>query len=257
MNVHNCLDLSGKVAVITGSSRGIGRVIALRMADAGAKVVINCVSSMEQAEQVVQEVAQLGSEAVAVRADVGNRTEAERLVAESIAAFGKVDILVSNAGLIINKPFVEHTDEEWSSCMHSMLDASFYLARAVVPHMVERGSGRILAQNSVITERFDFGGAKMAACAAAKAGTFAMLRSLANEVAGTGVTVNAVAPGVVKTEMADKFDADALGAIEEMIPMGRMGRPDDIASAMLFLASDLASYITGQTLRVNGGLSMV
>lgn len=256
MEVTNQLDMTDKAVVVTGSSRGLGRVIALRMASAGADVVVNYMSSAEAAEKVADEVRAFGVKAAVVQADVGNRADAVRLVAESIAALGKIDVLVSNAGLIIDKPFLEHTDEDWNSCVHAMLNASFYLAQAVLPHMLKRGSGRILTQNSIITEKFDFGGAKMAACAAAKAGTFAMYRSLASEIADTGITVNAVAPAIVATEMTKEFDQGVLEEACKLIPMGRFGEPDEIASAMLFLASDLAGYITGQTLRVNGGMHM-
>lgn len=250
------MSLADKVAIVTGSSRGIGKAIALRFAREGAKLVINCRSSVEKAEAVAHEIRVAGSESIVVPADVGDRVNADHLVESTIKTFGQIDILASNAGIIIDRPFVESTDEDWYAAMHSNLDPFFYLVRACLPHMVKRRSGRVLATGSVIAEKYDFGPNKMAVCTAAKAGLISMLRAIAVEVAPLGVTVNAVSPGYIATEMFASIDAAGAEAALKMIPMGRYGAPSDIANAMVFLASDEAAYITGQTIRVNGGMSM-
>jgi NAD(P)-dependent dehydrogenase (short-subunit alcohol dehydrogenase family) len=250
------MSLAGKVAIVTGSSRGIGKAIALRFAREGAKLVINCRSSVPEAEAVAHEIRVAGSESIVVPVDVGERANADRLVSSTIKAFGRIDVLVSNAGIIIDRPFIESTDEDWRAAMHSNLDPSFYLVRACLPYMMKQRSGRVLATGSVIAEKYDFGPNKMAVCTAAKAGLLNMLRAVAVEVAPFGITVNAVSPGYIATEMFATIDAAGAEAALKMIPMGRYGAPSDIANAMAFLASDQAAYITGQTIRVNGGMSM-
>ena len=248
--------LKGKVAIVTGSSRGIGKAIALRLAREGAAVVVNCRTTLEKAKAVAGEIEAMGGRALVVRADVGVSKQADRLIERAIERFGRLDILVANAGIIIDKAFETNTDEDWERAMHSILDATFYLARAAVPPMRKRRAGRILATGSIIAERYEFGGNKMAVCTAAKAGMLAMLRALAAETATDGITVNAVSPGYIATEMFATIDAKGLAAAKKLIPMRRFGTPEDIAAAMAFLASDEASYITGHTLRVNGGMAM-
>ncbi len=248
--------LKDKSAIVTGSSRGIGRAVALRFARDGAKVVVNCVADTDKAEAVAKEIHKLGGEPLVVQADVSKRNEAERLVSSAIGAFGKLDILVSNAGIIIDKPFVESTDEDWARSIGINLTGFFNVTRAALPHMIGRRSGRIIATGSCITEVADFGGNKYSVCTASKGGITMMLRPIAAEVAPFGITVNAVSPGYIATEMLGEIDAAGLEAALRLVPMRRYGKPDEIAAAMAFLASDDAAYITGQTLRVNGGLSM-
>lgn len=250
------MTLENKAAIITGSSRGIGRAVALRFARDGAKVVVNCVSTVDKAHAVAEEIRQAGGEAVVVQADVSKRADAERLIAEGIRAFGKVDILVSNAGIVIDKPFVESTDEDWARAIGSNLQGFFNVTRAVLPHMMERKYGRIVITGSCITEIADFGGNKYSVCTASKGGIVAMMHPIAAEVARHGITVNAVSPGYIATEMLGEIDAEGLEAALRLVPMRRYGKPEEIAAAMAFLASDEAAYITGQTLRVNGGMSM-
>ncbi len=250
------MTLRGRSAVVTGSSRGIGRAIALRFAREGAKVVVNCVSNVAKAEAVAEEIRQAGGEAKVIRADVSERKQAEGLVAGAIEAFGKLDILVSNAGIILDKPFVESSDEDWQLSLGINLTGFFNVTRAALPHMIERASGRIIATGSCITEVADFGGNKYSVCTASKGGITMMLRPIAAEVARFGVTVNAVSPGYIATEMLGEIDPAGLEAALRLVPMRRYGKPEEIAAAMAFLASDDAAYITGQTLRVNGGLSM-
>lgn len=248
--------LKDKSAIITGSSRGIGRAIALRFARDGAKVVVNCVANTAKAEAVAEEVRQIGGEAVVVKADVSKRSEAERLVSSSIAKFGKLDILVSNAGIVIDKSFVDSSDEDWSRSIGINLTGFFDVTRAALPHMIQRGTGRIIATGSCITEVADFGGNRYSVCTASKGGITMMLRPIAAEVARFGITVNAVSPGYIATEMLSEIDSTGLEAALRLVPMRRYGKPEEIAAAMAFLASDDAAYITGQTLRVNGGMSM-
>jgi NAD(P)-dependent dehydrogenase (short-subunit alcohol dehydrogenase family) len=248
--------LEGRSAIVTGSSRGIGKAIALRFAAEGASICVNCVSTRDKAEAVAGEIRQAGGEAIVVTADVSRRAEAEKLVAETAKAFGKVDILVSNAGIIIDRPFVESSDEDWTRAIESNLHGFFNVARAVLPHMIERKHGRLIATGSCVTEVADFGGNKYSVCAASKGGITAMMRPIAAEVARHGVTVNAVSPGYIATEMLGEIDAAGLEAALTLVPMRRYGKPEEIAAAMAFLASDDAAYITGQVLRVNGGMSM-
>jgi NAD(P)-dependent dehydrogenase (short-subunit alcohol dehydrogenase family) len=248
--------LEGRSAIVTGSSRGIGKAIALRFAADGAKVCVNCVSTVDQGNSVVDEIRKAGGEAILIRADVSKRGEAEKLVSETAKVFGQVDILVSNAGIIIDRPFVESTDEDWTRAIESNLHGFFNVSRAVLPQMIARKHGRLIATGSCITEIADFGGNQYSVCAASKGGITAMMRPIAAEVARHGVTVNAVSPGYIATEMLGEIDAAGLEAALTLVPMRRYGKPEEIAAAMAFLASDDAAYITGQVIRVNGGMSM-
>jgi len=250
------MDLRGKTAIVTGSSRGIGRAVAQRFARDGAKVTINCVSTVDKAEAVAGDIRKAGGEAIVVAADMSKKADAERLIAETVKAFGHVDILVSNAGIVIDRPFVDSTDDDWTRAIENNLHGFFNVTRAVLPHMIQRKQGRIIATGSCITEVADFGGNCYSVCTASKGGIVAMLKPMAAEVARHGITVNAVSPGYIATEMFGEIDPAGLESTLRIIPMRRYGKPEDIAAAMAFLASDEAGYITGQTLRVNGGMSM-
>jgi NAD(P)-dependent dehydrogenase (short-subunit alcohol dehydrogenase family) len=248
--------LKDRVAIITGSSRGIGKAVALCFAAEGAKVVVNCRSSVDKAEAVAGEIAQGGGAALVVQADVSAKGDAERLRDRALEAFGQIDILVSNAGIVIDRPFVDSSDEDWAAAMGTNLNGFFNVARAVLPHMIERRYGRIIATGSIINEVADFGDNKFSVCAASKGGIISMMRAIAAEVAAQGVTVNSVSPGYIATEMFETLDQAGLEEALKLIPMRRYGKPEEIAAAMAFLASDDAAFITGQTLRVNGGMSM-
>jgi 3-oxoacyl-[acyl-carrier protein] reductase len=250
------MDLGGKVAIITGSSRGIGKAVARRFARDGAKVVVHCRTTIDKARAVAAEIKAGGGVAIVTKGNVGRWRDAQRIVARALEAFGRVDILVSNAGIIIDRPFVDSTEDDWARAMESNLDGFFHMTRAVLPHMIKQRYGRVIATGSCITEIADFGGNKYSVCTAAKGGIAMMLRPIAAEVARLGVTVNSVSPGYIATEMLGEIDKKGLKAALRLVPMGRYGRPEEIAAAMAFLASDEASYITGQTLRVNGGMSM-
>jgi len=248
--------LKGKVAIVTGSSRGIGQAVAERFAGEGAKVVVNYVRNRKAADEVVAAIRADKGEAIAVKADVAKKADAERLIKAAIKAFGRLDILVSNAGIIIDRPFVESTEKDWMTSIETNLHGFFNVCRAALPPMLKQKWGRIIATGSCITEIADFGGNKYSVCTASKGGITAMLRPIAAEVAREGVTVNAVSPGYIATKMLGEIDPAGLEAALRLVPMRRYGKPSEIAAAMAFLASDDAAYITGQVLRVNGGMSM-
>ena len=250
------MKLEDKVAVITGSARGIGKAIAHRFCAEGAKVVVNYRQSSDLAEKVVNDITASGGNATSIQADVAERTQTERLRDEVLKQYGQIDILVSNAGIIIDKPYIESTEDDWNAAMDSNLRGFFNVTQSILPHMMERGYGRVIATASIINEVADFGGNKFAVCTASKGGIVSMMHPIAAEMAGYGITVNAVSPGYIATEMFDTIDAAGLDEALRLVPMRRYGKPEDIAAAMVFLASDDAAYITGQTLRVNGGMSM-
>ena len=250
------MKLSGKVAIVTGSSRGIGKAIAQRFSADGAKVVVNYKSSSDLADTVVSEIYAAQGEAMAVQADVSDRAQTDRLRDESLAAFGQIDILVSNAGIVIDKPYIDSTKEDWDAAMNSNLLGFFNVTQSILPHMIERNFGRVIATGSIINEVADFGGNKYSVCTASKGGIVGMLHPIAAEMARHGITVNSVSPGYIATEMLEEIDSEGLEEALRLVPMRRYGKPEEIAAAMAFLASDDAAYITGQTIRVNGGMSM-
>ena len=250
------MQLKDKTAIVTGSSRGIGKAVAERFAREGARVVVNYVRSRKAADAVVAGIRKAGGEAVAVKADVSKRADAERLIKSAIRAFGRLDIVVSNAGIVIDRPFIESTDEDWIASIENNLHGFFNVCQAALKPMLKQKWGRIIATCSCITEVADFGGNKFSVCTASKGGITAMLRPIAAEVAREGVTVNGVSPGYIATEMLGEIDPAGLEATLGLVPMRRYGKPEEIAAAMAFLASEDAAYITGQVLRVNGGLSM-
>ncbi len=250
------MDLSDKTALITGSSRGIGKAIALRFARDGARVAVTCVQMRDMAEDVANQIRAGGGEAIALQGDVGEKAAAERLVGDAIEAFGHLDILVSNAGIVIDKRFIDTDYDDWRAAIETNLQGFFNMTQAVLPHMIGRGWGRIIATGSCINEVADFGENHFSVCAASKGGIVAMLHPIAAEVARHGITVNAVSPGYTATEMLGEIDEEGREAALSLVPMRRYGKPEEIAAAMAFLASDDAAYITGQTLRVNGGMSM-
>ena len=250
------MQLTDKVAIVTGSSRGIGKAVAERFAREGARVVVNYVRNKKAADAVAAGIRKAGGEAVAVKADVSKRADAERLIKSAVKAFGRLDIVVSNAGIVIDRPFIESTDEDWIASIENNLHGFFNVCQAALKPMLKQKWGRIIATCSCITEVADFGGNKFSVCTASKGGITAMLRPIAAEVAREGVTVNGVSPGYIATEMLGEIDPAGLEATLGLVPMRRYGKPEEIAAAMAFLASEDAAYITGQVLRVNGGLSM-
>ena len=250
------MQLTDKVAIVTGSSRGIGKAVAERFAREGARIVVNYVRNKKAADAVAAGIRKAGGEAIAVKADVSKRADAERLIKSAIKAFGRLDIVVSNAGIVIDRPFIESTDEDWIASIENNLHGFFNVCQAALKPMMKQKWGRIIATGSCITEIADFGGNKFSVCTASKGGITAMLRPIAAEVARSGITVNGVSPGYIATEMLGEIDPAGLEATLGLVPMRRYGKPEEIAAAMAFLASEDAGYITGQVLRVNGGMSM-
>jgi len=250
------MSLNDRVAIITGGSRGIGKAIARRFSAEGAKVVINYRESADLADEVVNEIRAAGGEAFSAQADVSRRAQTDRLRDEALDTFGQIDILISNAGIVIDKPYIDSSEEDWNAAMDSNLRGFFNVTQSILPHMIERNYGRVIATGSIINEVADFGGNKYSVCTASKGGILSMMHPVAAEMAKHGITVNAVSPGYIATDMLDEIDAEGLEEALRLVPMRRYGKPEEIAAAMAFLASDDAGYITGQTIRVNGGMSM-
>jgi 3-oxoacyl-[acyl-carrier protein] reductase len=247
------LSLRGKTALITGAATGIGRATALALGAAGARVVVNHLRQADDADAVVVQLHDAGTEAMAVEADVGDGAQVAALVAAAEDRFGAVDVLVNNAGVLLERPFLELTEADWDRVMNVDLKSVFLCCRAVLPGMLRRGHGCVI---NIASELGYLGRAGYAAYTAAKAGVITLTRSLAREFA-PAIRVNAVAPGPVATAMLDPsvMTAETL-AKESDIPMGRVGQPDEIAATVVFLASDRAGFYCGQVLSPNGGALM-
>lgn len=247
-----------KVALVTGASRGIGRAIALRLAADGCDVALNYVSqegrdNAAEAAQVAQEVEALGRRAMVVEASVTEPEAVAGMVARVIDRLGRIDILVNNAGITRDRTLRKLELEDWNAVLAVNLTGAFNCAKAVLEHMLERGSGRIISLSSVVGLEGNFGQSNYAA---SKAGLLGFSKSLAREVARKGITVNCVAPGFIDTEMTQVIPEDVKTQILAGIPIGKMGKPEDVAAAVAFLASEEANYITGHVLSVNGGMYM-
>jgi len=247
------MNLADKVALVTGGGRGIGRAIALRLAEAGANVVVNDIGDAAPVEAVVGEIKAMGRQALAVLADVSSAKEVDRLVEETISAYGRVDILVNNAGIARDQLLLRMTEEEWDRVLVVDLKSVFLCTRAVLKHMVKERRGRVISIASIVGM---VGNPGQANYAAAKAGIIGFTRTVAKEVASRGITVNAVAPGFIDTEMTQKLKEEWKEELKKRIPLGRLGSPADVAEAVAFLASEEAGYITGQVLVIDGGMAM-
>ena len=247
--------LEGKVSIVTGASRGIGRGIAVRLAQEGAKVVINHRGSAEGAEETARLVRETGGEALVVQADVSRFDEAQRLVQETINAFGQVDILVNNAGTTRDTLLMMMKEEQWDVVVDTNLKSVFSCCKAVARPMVKRKFGRIINISSVSGLAGQGGQTNYAA---SKAGVIAFSKSLAKELGSRNITVNVVAPGFVSTALTEGILAEGenMQRAVEATPLSRLGTPEDVAGAVVFFASDDASFITGQVLSVDGGLVM-
>jgi 3-oxoacyl-[acyl-carrier protein] reductase len=243
------IDLSGKNAIVTGSTRGIGRAVAQALADAGARVAV-----VGRDKSKASEIAnQVGNGAQGFGCDVADTAQVSQLIADVEKEFGGIDILVNNAGITRDNLVMRLKDEDWDEVLNANLRGAFAAIRAVSRGMMKKRSGRIINMASVVGLNGNKGQANYAA---SKAGLIALTKSVAKELGSRGILVNAIAPGFIETEMTDAMTPEARSALNGLIPLERLGKPEDIASAVVFLASDHASYITGQVLVVDGGMVM-
>ena len=246
-------DLNGKVALVTGGSRGIGRAICEALARRGATVVVGYASGEEAAAETVRAIVDAGGRAESLRIDVSDTASAERVVADTAKRLGRLDILVNNAGISIDALLLRLKDEDFERTLSVNLRGAIATARAAVKVMMRAKSGRIIFVSSVVGE---MGNAGQTAYAASKAALLGAAKSIAREYASRAITVNAVTPGFIDTDMTRALSPEQRTQIAAQIPLGRIGSAEEIAAAGVFLASDEASYITGQALRVNGGMYM-
>ena len=245
--------LNGKVAVVTGASRGIGRAVAIKLAGEGATVVINYNGSKDRAEEVKKEIEENGGIAEIRQCNVSDFHACEEMFKEIIATFGRVDILVNNAGITRDGLLMKMTEEDYDAVLDTNLKGTFNCIRFVARQMIKQRGGRIINMASVSGV---LGNAGQANYAASKAGVIGLTKTMARELASRGITVNAVAPGFVDTEMTEVLGAEIKEAACSQIPLGKFGQTKDIAQMVAFLASDKADYITGQVISVDGGMSM-
>ncbi len=247
------INLSGKNAIVTGSSRGIGKAIAIKLASLGANVAVVYAGNREKADETVAEIEQLGVKAKAYSCDVSSMNDAKNLVTEVIADFGGVDILVNNAGIVKDGLILSMKEEHFDSVINVNLKGTFNMIKSTYQHFMKKRSGRIVNISSIIGIN---GNAGQANYASAKAGIIGLTKSAAKELAARKVTVNAVAPGFIETDMTAAMPEKAKEAALAAIPMKRVGAGEDIANAVAFLVSDEASYITGEVLKVDGGMAI-
>ena len=247
------LDLSGKVALVTGAGRGIGRATALKLGAAGAKVAVNYNASEAAAEEVVGAIASDGGEARAVKADVSKSDEVEAMVNTLIKEWGRIDIMVNNAGITRDNLMMRMSQEEWDAVLDTNLRSAYFCTRAVLRPMLRNRWGRIVNLSSVVGLTGNTGQANYAA---AKAGLIGFTKSIAREVGGRNITANAIAPGFIQTDITAGLPEELKAQMLKTIPAERFGEPDDVANVIVFLASDLAAYVTGQVINVDGGMVM-
>ena len=247
------MKLIGKTALVTGASRGIGREIALELARQGANVVVNYAGSEAKAYEVVEEIKGIGQEAIAIQCDVSNNESVTDMIKATIDHFGKIDILVNNAGITRDNLLMRMKENEWDDVININLKGVFLCTKAVTRQMMKQRYGRIINISSVVGVSGNPGQANYVA---AKAGVIGLTKTSAKELASRGITVNAIAPGFITTEMTDQLTEEIQNEMLKMIPLAQFGEPKDIANSVVFLASDDSRYITGQTIHVNGGMVM-
>ncbi len=246
------MKLSGKVALVTGAAQGIGRAIALLLARNGADIVVSDIN-LEKAEETAKEIRAIGPNAISVKVDVANLSDVERMVEGILEKLAKIDILVNNAGITRDKLVLRMTEEDWDAVLGVNLKGTFNCTKAVLRHMAKQRSGKIVNIASVVGE---MGNAGQANYSASKAGVIGLTKTVAREYAQRGINVNAIAPGYIETPMTDALPEKAKEELRRLIPMERLGKPEDVAEAVLFLVSEESSYVTGQVLNVNGGIYM-
>ncbi|ASJ54479.1 3-oxoacyl-[acyl-carrier-protein] reductase [Brevibacillus formosus] len=245
--------LTGKTALVTGASRGIGRAIALKLAEAGANVVVNYAGSEAAASETVALIKEMGRDAIMIRANVSSTEDVNDMFKAALDHFGAIDILVNNAGITRDNLIMRMKEDEWDDVIATNLKGVFNCVKAATRPMMKQRSGKIINITSVVGV---LGNAGQANYVAAKAGVIGLTKTAARELASRNITVNAVAPGFIDTEMTAVLPEDVKAGLTSQIPLARLGQTDDIASVVLFLASDAANYMTGQTLHVDGGMYM-
>ena len=243
--------LEEKIAIVTGASRGIGRAIAKELAANGAFVIVNYNGSKQAADETVDEITQLGGKAVSIQCNVADAAECEKMITDVIHTYGRIDILVNNAGIVRDNLLMRISEEDFDAVLDTNLKGAFHMMRQVARPMLRQRSGRIVNISSVVGVS---GNAGQANYAASKAGVIGLTKSAAKEFASRGITVNAVAPGFIETDMTKKLSEQVRDQIISQIPMGTLGKPEHVAKTVAFLASDDAAYITGQVILVDGGL---
>jgi 3-oxoacyl-[acyl-carrier protein] reductase len=246
------MELKEKVALVTGAAQGIGKAVALMLARHGADVIVADVN-LEKAQETAREVEAIGRGAMAVKVDVTRLSDVEQMVESALGRFGKIDILINNAGIARDKLILRMTEEDWDAVLDVNLKGTFNCTKAVIKHMSKQRSGKIVNIASVVGE---MGNAGQANYSASKAGVIGLTKTIAREFAQRGINVNAIAPGYIQTPMTDGLPDKAKEELKRMIPMERLGQPEDVAHAVLFLVSEASSYVTGQVLNVNGGIYM-
>lgn len=245
--------LDGKSAIVTGASRGIGKDIALYLAKEGAKVAVNYSGSKEKAEEVVEEIKSFGGEAFAIQANVDQSEDVQNLISTTLENFGSIDILINNAGITRDNLLMRMKEQEWDDVLNTNLKGVFLSTKAVTRQMMKQRKGRIINITSIVGVSGNPGQANYVA---AKAGVIGLTKTTALELASRNITVNAVAPGFITTDMTEALPEEVKAQMLSQIPLAKFGNTEDIAKAVAFLASDDANYITGQTLHVNGGMYM-
>jgi 3-oxoacyl-[acyl-carrier protein] reductase len=247
------MNLTDKVALVTGASGGIGRAVAEALGQSGAAVALNYSRNASRAEETAAAIRSAGGQALAVQADVTDPQAVEAMIAQVQAELGRLDILVNNSGITRDGLLMRMKDEDWDAVLDTNLKGAFLCSRAAVKLMMKQRSGRIIQISSVVGV---VGNAGQTNYCASKAGLIGFTKALAKEVGSRGITVNAIAPGFITTEMTDKLSEDATEKLKANIPLGTLGEPADIAAAVVYLASDGAKYVTGTVLQVDGGLGM-
>lgn len=247
------MNLKGKIAVVTGSSKGIGAAIALGFAGAGADIAVNYNRDQAGAEEIVRRIGELGRKAIAYRADVSAAGEVEGMMESIIRDFGRIDILVNNAGITRDTLLVRMKEEDWDRVIDTNLKSMFLCTKVVAKAMMKQRSGKIINITSVIGL---IGNPGQANYAAAKAGVIGFTQTVAKELGSRGIHVNAIAPGFIVSQMTEQLPEDVKNKLLDSIPLGRFGKPEDVADLALFLASDQSDYITGQVFHVDGGMVM-